>query len=144
MTETLAKTRSIQPDDLDAMSRFFEDYYGNADLGSKFLEMRKKAEFRSLADEFEMISSRTQDVFVPFGEGKHLIDELFKVKQLNADLRRRLQLYTVGLQPWEFRKAQHTVLHELESGSNIWIAGDAAYSSVKGFQISADADGLII
>ena len=144
LTETLAKARSIQPDDLDAMTQFFEDYYGNADLGSKFLAMRKEAKFRSLADEFEMISSRTQDVFVPFGDGKGLIDELFRVKQLNADLRRRLQRYTVGLPPWEFRKAQDSVLHEMEKGSNVWIAGDAAYNAVKGLQISADVNGLII
>ncbi len=143
LTETLAKIRSIQPDDLDAMTQFFEDYYGNSDLGSKFVGMRKKAEFRSLADEFEMISSRTQDVFVPFGEGKHLIDELFKIRQLNAGLRRCLQLYTVGLQPWEFRKAQHTVLSELADGSNVWIAGDAAYNNTKGLQVTADVEGLI-
>ena len=46
ITETLARTRNIQCDDLEAMAQFFEDYYGNADLGSKFLDMRKNAKFR--------------------------------------------------------------------------------------------------
>jgi hypothetical protein len=27
ITEALARTRDIQPDDLESMSRFFEDYY---------------------------------------------------------------------------------------------------------------------
>jgi hypothetical protein len=36
---------------------------GNADLGKKFVETRKTVEFRTLADEFEMISSRMQDGF---------------------------------------------------------------------------------
>jgi len=144
MTETLARTRDIQCDDLDAMAQFFEDYYGNADLGSKFLDMRKNAKFRSLAEEFEMISSRTQDVFVPFGEGKRLIDELYKLRQLNADLRRRLQRYTVGLQPGEFRKAQGTVLSTLEKESTVWIAADGAYSATKGLQITLEFEQLVI
>ena len=90
ITETLAKTRVIQPDDLGVLRQFFEDYYGNADLGSKFLDMREKGHFRALADEFEMISSRTRDVFVPYGDGRRLIDKLFQVRQLTAELRRQL------------------------------------------------------
>jgi CRISPR-associated endonuclease/helicase Cas3 len=90
-TEVLAKMTDIQPDDLDAMGSYFEAYYGNADLGNAFLDMRKTARFRTLADEFEMISSRTQDVYVPFGEGKTLIDELYRRRQLDGGLRRRRQ-----------------------------------------------------
>ena len=144
LTETLAKTRDIQPDDLASMAQFFEDYYGNADLGTKFLEMRKEGNFRTLADEFEMISSRTQDVFVPYATGKAFIDELFRIRQLTAALRRGLQRFTVGLQPWEFRAAKDTVLSELTEESNIWIAGDASYSRAKGFQIAADSERLVI
>jgi CRISPR-associated endonuclease/helicase Cas3 len=143
MAETLAKTRDIQPDDLDAMAQFFEDYYGNADLGSKFVELRKKASFKTLADEFEMISSRTQDVFVPFGDGKRLIDELFKRKRLDADLRRGLQRYTVELQPGEFRKAQGTVLSGLSDFPGVWIASEAAYSNTKGLTVDLDSERLI-
>ncbi len=144
ITETLARNRSIQPDDLDAMTRFFEAYYGNADLGSAFLDMRKTAKFRSLSENFEMISSRMQDVFVPFGSGKQWIDELFKLRQLDVRLRHRLQRYTVGLQPWEFRTAQGTVLSELKEGSNVWIASDSAYTRAKGLQISINPEELIL
>jgi CRISPR-associated endonuclease/helicase Cas3 len=143
-TETLACSRDIQCDDLDAMEQFFEAYYGNADLGSDFLEMRRQAKFRSLADAFEMISSRTQDVFVPFGDGKRLIDELFKVRRLNADLRRRLQRYTVGLFPGEFQKARNTILCGLDDVDGIWIASDAAYSDRKGLQICLGSEDLVI
>ena len=143
ITEILAKTSSIQPPDLDIMGKFFQDYYGNADLGMKFVEMRQRAQFRTLAEEFEMISSRTQDVFVPFGEGARLIDELYGARFLNADLRRRLQRYTVGLLPWEFRKAQETVLSRLSEESDVWIAGDAAYSERKGLLIAADSGQLV-
>jgi CRISPR-associated endonuclease/helicase Cas3 len=144
MTETLARTRDIQPADLSAMTQFFEDYYGNADLGDKFLEMRKKAEFKKLADEFEMISSRTQDVFVPYEAGKDLIDQLYNVRQLTGYLHRQLQRFTVGLQPWEFRDLKGKVLSELSAESNVWIASEAAYSLEKGLQTSLNSSELII
>jgi CRISPR-associated endonuclease/helicase Cas3 len=144
LTETLAKTRSIQPADLDAMAKFFEDYYSSAYIGSKFLEMRKKAEFKTLAEEFEMISSRMRDVYVPFADGRKWIDKLFEIGQLTGELRRKLQRYTVGLQPWEFRSAQSSVLSELRNGSNIWIVGDAAYSGTKGLQIAQRPEALVI
>jgi hypothetical protein len=106
--------------------------------------MRQKAKFETLAREFEMISSRTLDVFVPYGSGKELVNELFERGRLNADLRRRLQRYTVGLLPWEFRKAQNTVLSELSRDSNLWIASDAAYDDAKGLLVSADPNKLVI
>jgi CRISPR-associated endonuclease/helicase Cas3 len=143
MTETLAKTHSIQPADIGVMTMFFDAYYGNADLGSKFVGMREKAQFKSLADEFEMISSRTLDAFVPYGGGKYLIEELLSRRRLDGDLRRRLQRYVVGLQPAEFRNAKHSALFELPKESDIWIASDAAYSRTKGLLISLDPGNLI-
>jgi CRISPR-associated endonuclease/helicase Cas3 len=144
LTETLAKTKSVQPSDLEMMAKFFEDYYSSADLGSQFVAMRKKAEFKTLAEEFEMISSRMQDVYVPFGVGRKWIDDLYKIRQLTKELRTKLQRYTVGLQPWEFRIAKTSILSELTEGSNIWIAWDAAaYSPTKGLQIGINAEALI-
>jgi CRISPR-associated endonuclease/helicase Cas3 len=143
MTETLAKTHSIQPADIGAMTSFFDAYYGNADLGSKFVGMREEAQFKSLADEFEMISSRTLDAFVPYRAGKDLIEELVSRRRLDGDLRRRLQRYVVGLQPSEFRNAQHRVLYELAKESDVWIASDAAYDDTKGLLTSLDPMQLI-
>lgn len=144
VTESLAKTRSIQPDDLDAMAAFFERYYGEADLGGKFQEWRRNAKFASIAEEFEMVSSRTHDVFVPYREGRGLIDELYRVGQLTADLRRRLQRYVVGLHPWEFQEARESALSELREGSNVWIAGDLSYDGEKGLQISTQSQGIFL
>lgn len=144
VTESLAATRSIQPDDLDAMAAFFERYYGEADLGSKFQEWRKNAKFASIANEFEMISSRTQDVFVPYRHGKALIDELYRVGQLTMDLRRRLQRYVVGLHPWEFQQARKVAVTEVRPESNVWIAGDLAYDREKGLRIHTESQGTFI
>lgn len=142
VTEALASTRTIQPDDLDAMTSFFERYYGEADLGSKLMELKKTLKFASLSDEFEMISSRTQDVFVPYGAGKQFIDELYAAGQLTADLRRKLQRYRVGLQPWEFREAKQAGVTELRPESNIWIAGDPLYTKL-GLRLSSSDAGWI-
>jgi CRISPR-associated endonuclease/helicase Cas3 len=141
LTETMALQRSIQSDDLPAMERFFERYYTEGgDTGANIQELRKKFCFRTLADEFEMISSRTQDVFVPFGEGKQLITELTRIGQLTAGLRRKLQRYTVGLQPWEFQEARRSVLAEVRPDSNIWFAVDPAYNPHIGLQLTIAAD----
>jgi CRISPR-associated endonuclease/helicase Cas3 len=145
MTGVLAKTRDIQPDDLRSMSQFFEDYYTSADLGSKFLDMRRSGKFKKISDEFEMISSRMQDVVVPYGDGKPLVDQLRHSRQFTAQLRRNLQRYTVGLQPWEFRNAKDSVLFPLPGSSeSIWIATEAAYDSVKGLQAEADTAKLVV
>jgi CRISPR-associated endonuclease/helicase Cas3 len=143
IAEVLALISDIQPDDLASMTRFYEAHYSHSDLGSKFLTWRKDASFKTLAEEFEMISSRTHDVYVPYGEGKNLIDDLYRVRQLFPDLRRRLQRYTVGLQPWEFSKAKNTIASELAPESDVWIAGDSAYTEKKGLILAAQDDPLI-
>jgi CRISPR-associated endonuclease/helicase Cas3 len=143
VTATLAKQKQIQPDDLEAMARYFEDYYANADLGKGLLALRRDGKFRTLAENFEMISSRTQDVIVPYGEGRSLIDRLYTQHHLDIDLRRKLQRYTVGLQPWEFHAAQNILFTEFQPESNVWIASDAAYDSTKGLVISGNG-GLLI
>jgi CRISPR-associated endonuclease/helicase Cas3 len=127
------------------MAEFFEAYYGNADLGSAYCKMRQRGEFKKLAENFEMISSRLRDVFVPYGSGKEVVDALWERKRLDVDLLRRLQRYTVGLQPWEFGKARNVLLSELTRDSNVWIASEAAYDDIKGLVVSAaDAEKFVI
>lgn len=144
ITNSMAASSAIQGDDLEAVKAFFERYYTEGDQGVKFEDMQNKAEFRTIADNFEMISSRTQDVFVPYGEGKRLTDELREAGRLDKDLRRRLQRYTVGLQPWEFREAQKTVLTELRAESDIWIASELAYRADKGLQLTISPEACVI
>ncbi len=93
LTETLAKGCSIQADDLESLAKFFEAYYTNGDLGRGIVEKRIRCEFKTVAQDFELISSRTQDIYVPFEGGRSLIDQLLAIGQLTADLRRKLQRY---------------------------------------------------
>lgn len=143
-TEPLARQHSTQPDDLGIMGRFFEDCYSNADLDSRFQHPRRQANFQTLSDDFEMTSSRAQDILVPFEQGKLLTAELFKTGQLTTDLRRRFQRYTVGLQPWEFQRAKGGAVFESSAGSDIWIAADPAYDLVAGLTLSLGSEEFVL
>ena len=144
ITGAAAKSHKIQPDDLARMAEFYERYYNEgADLGCKFQEMRRKAKFKTLAAEFEMISSRAQDVLVPYGEGQRWIGKLRTIGVLTAELRSKLQRFTVGLNPWEFAAASKSVLAPIGSGGNLWEASSAAYDPRTGLRMALDPEQLI-
>jgi CRISPR-associated endonuclease/helicase Cas3 len=151
ITEAMAKQaledgHSIQVDSAQAMTRYFERYYGVSDkvLGQELVEWRQNQSFATLARHFEMISSRTRDVFVPDDEvARSAIQLLYAVKQLTQELRHLLQRHTVGLNPSEFEKARG-VLNELLQGSEIWIATDQAYHEQLGLVSEIRADSLIL
>jgi CRISPR-associated endonuclease/helicase Cas3 len=136
-----------------AIERYFERYYGEgANMGQDLQALRtreKHFQFATLAEEFEMISNRTRDVFVPYDEkARTAIEELRQVKHLTRDLRRRLQRYVVGLYPNEFLKAQLAMEHitppkaaNQPTGSELWVAAESAYSGKKGLLFEVRADG---
>ena len=144
ITEAIAKTRDVQPDDLLAMQSFFERYYTERDLGADMLELRKRLQFEELAESFEMISSRAKTVFVPHGEGAVLIEKLRQSGFLDVKLLRSLQQYTVGLQPWEFEQARQKVLYEIVPGSDLWASSAAAYDDHKGLLLEQAPDKMVI
>ncbi len=121
---------SIQVDSLAAIQRYFERYYGEggADLGENLeMNLRRHEKLATLAEEFEMISNRTRDVFVPDDdEARTAIARLRGRGQLTFELRHALQRHVVGLSPWEFDKAKG-VLERLPAEDEIWIAAEHAY-----------------
>src|SRR6185437_4550027 len=146
---------ALQVDSVEAIDQYFERYYGEgADLGENLQEYReagKNFKFATLAQEFEMISHRTRDVFVPYGEkGRQAIGELIKVKHLTLDLRRKLQRYVVGLYPGEFRKAKDVLIkvesqiNKAESDNEIWFAVEAAYSETKGLKFELETEHFFV
>jgi CRISPR-associated endonuclease/helicase Cas3 len=127
---------SVQVDSANAMRNYFESYYGvsGTDLGEKLLELRKGLNFASLAREFEMISNRTRDVFVPDDEeAQTAIAGVLSAGELTPSLRRVLQRHIVGLSPSEFQKGIG-VLEQLPTvtGDEIWVAVDQAYDEQLG------------
>ena len=143
--EALLAGDSIQPDSIDRMTRFWNRYFGEADvLGRPLQARRESAMFATLAREFEMISDRTLDVFVPYDDQARVaIDELRRIGLLTKDLRRRLQRYTVGLQPYERDKARG-VLEEIRPDTGIFVAVDRAYDPAKGLKLELSAADTII
>jgi CRISPR-associated endonuclease/helicase Cas3 len=141
-TEALARELHPQVDSSVAIEAYFERYYGEGgDLGEALQKHRTREghfRFATLADEFEMISNRTRDVFVPYGENaRSAIEELRKIKKLTRELRRRLQRYVVGLYPNEFQKARG-VLEQIGTETEVWVAVVQAYSPVKGLKFEIE------
>ena len=151
ITESLARQdlergKSIQVDSAEAMASYFERYYGESgvDLGAELVQLREDKSFATLAEKFEMISSRTRDVFVADDdEARAAISQLYASGQLTVELRRALQRHTVGLNPSEFQKARG-VLCELTPGSEIWIAVDPAYDEQLGLVFEVGAESYIV
>lgn len=141
----LARGQAIQPESVGQMNDYWNRYYGEGqDQGQSLQECRGAMKFSTLAGEFEMISNRTLDVFVPFDdEALAAIDELRRIGQLTKDLRRRLQRYVVGLYPYEFEQAKQ-VLEEIRKDSGIWVAVDRAYSNDKGLKTKLDVNDTIL
>ena len=146
--EAIESGTSIQVDSAKAMTDYFERYYGESgvDLGKKLVDLRQEQCFATLAREFEMISSRARDVFVPDDdEARSAIKDLYTSanRQLTRELRQRLQRHTVGLNPSEFEKAKG-VLCELTPGSEIWIAMEQAYSDELGLVFEMGPESMIV
>lgn len=139
--------KNIQVDSAEEMASYFERYYGVSDervLGSELETLRQKLKFATLADEFEMINSRTKDVFVTDDdEARTAIAEFRNSYQLTPELRRTLQRHTVGLNPSEFQKARG-VLEEFPVGSEIWIASDYAYDERLGLSFEPGPEHLVL
>lgn len=135
----------VQAESLDWMEKYWERYYGEGgDQGANLQEHRERYMFATLAREFEMISDRTLDVFVPFDEdARSAINELRAIGQLTRDLRRRLQRYVVGLRPYEFEKARR-VLEEVRKDSGIWVAVEQAYTLTKGMKYELGISDTIL
>ncbi len=135
ITETLGKTEEPQTDDLSAMQRYFESYYDGADKGERGEDLARMREdgwlqFGTLAEEFEYINSRAQNVFVPYGDGVALLDELRLKRFLDFDLLRKLQRYTVGLQPWEMEKVRQSgSVYPLWEDSELLVCSELAYEA---------------
>lgn len=109
----------------------------------RVMQVRGRPTFATLAEKFEMISSRTQDVFVPFLGAGEALDKLRAIGQLTRELRHDLQRYIVGLQPWEFKTAKTTVLSEVRRESNLWIAADPSYTDAKGLELTIRPEDMI-
>jgi CRISPR-associated endonuclease/helicase Cas3 len=140
---------TVQVDTTDAIRHYFERYYGGCsdeELGQRLMDHREHERFATLAREFEMISNRTRDVFVPDDEeAQKAIERLRNIGELTPHLRRTLQRHTVGLSPSEFQKASG-VLERVATavGDEIWVAVDQAYDKQLGLIFNPGPEKLVL
>jgi CRISPR-associated endonuclease/helicase Cas3 len=153
ITDSLVKDEiesggNVQVDSADAIRKYFERYYGESgvDLGESLLELRNNLSFASLAQEFEMISNRTRDVFVPDDEeAQRAIECLRSSGELTPSLRRMLQRHIVGLSPSEFQKAKGVIEQvATASGDEIWVVVDQAYDDRLGLIFNPGPERLVL
>jgi len=146
--QELLDGHSVQVDSAVAFRDYFERCYGGSgtDLGENLVELRKELNFATLAQEFEMISNRTRDVFVPDDEeAQKAIEELRSAGELYPPLRRTLQRHIVGLSPSEFEKAKGVVERvATATGDEIWVAVDQAYDQQLGLIFNPGPDRLVL
>jgi CRISPR-associated endonuclease/helicase Cas3 len=140
---------SVQVDSADAIRLYFERYYGGCNdeqLGLKLVEHRQHERFATLAQEFEMISNRTRDVFVPDDkEAQNAIERLRFAGELTPGLRRALQLHIVGLSPSEFQKAGGVVEQvPMATGEEVWVAVNQAYDDQYGLIFNPGPERLVL
>lgn len=153
ITEAIAKDEiesggSVQVDSADAIRLYFERYYGGSgtDLGQNLVDHREHERFATLAQEFEMISNRSRDVFVPDDEeARKAIERLRASGELTPSLRRMLQRHIVGLSPSEFQKASGVVERVASAaGDEIWVAVDQAYDEQLGLIFNPGPERLVL
>jgi hypothetical protein len=153
ITEALVKDElegggSVQVDTADSIRVYFERYYGGSgnDLGEKLVEHREHERFATLAREFEMISNRTRDVFVPDDEDARKSIEMLRLAgELTPALRRTLQRHMVGLSPSEFQKARGIVEQvPMANGDEIWVAVNQAYDEELGLIFDPGPERLVL
>jgi CRISPR-associated endonuclease/helicase Cas3 len=153
ITEAIAKQeledcKSVQVDSAEAIQLYFERYYGGSgtDLGVSLLDLRKQLSFASLAKEFEMISNRTRDVFVPDDlEAQRAIEELRSAGEIKPWLRRALQRHIVGLGPSEFEMAKGVVERvPTATGDEVWVAMHHAYDQQLGLIFNPGPERLVV
>lgn len=91
-----------------------------------------KQSFQTAATEFEVISSSTQGVFVPYGkEGKHIINTLCTTFEPGKqfDLIKKAQRYSVNLFPYEIKKLwEDNSILEVQKSSGIFYLLKQHYS----------------
>jgi len=139
---------SVQVDSAEAIELYFERYYGESgtDLGQNLVKHRREEKFATLAQEFEMISNRTRDVFVPDDDAARNAIERLRAPGLTPEYRRillrGLQRHSVGLSPWEFERAKG-VLYPIPSldGDELWVAN--FYDETMGFVFNPGPEKLV-
>lgn len=145
-TQALVRAGGLSLDEPNHMRQYFERLYGEGDLGREIEDLRAEMKFRKVNDEFEIISDRTQSVFVPYDtDAREAIAELNQTGVLHLRLRRRLQRYTIGLYPNQiYAGAARGVLYEVRAKLGLWVCAEGFYDEKLGFVPEPSAADMVV
>jgi len=141
--------REIIPDFADlldpaAISRYFQLHYWKQSGDHQWDERQVMAcfptpperfafDFRAAAERFRMIDDQTKAVFVPFGKGQALIEQLRKDGPYRT-LLRKLQRFTVGIYPQVYAQVVGSDIEELAAGGYAVLINKDLYDDQLGLR----------
>jgi CRISPR-associated endonuclease/helicase Cas3 len=144
---TAATTRELLPDFPDplvheAVQRYFEMHYWKRAGENRWDDPRvmecfpeERGEFRydfaAAADRFRLIEDATETVFVPYGKGARLIEQLRR-GEVDRFLLRKLQRYSVGLYPFQCQALVTAGDIELLDSGHRVLQNDSLYDAYLG------------
>ena len=100
-------------------------------------QMEKSFAFRTVAEQFRLIGDETKTVYIPFGDGAALLQQLLD-GQTSRSLFRKLSLYGVDLYPRQIESMLNAGSIQ-PAGSNSWFLADLSlYDSERGLSITEE------
>jgi len=144
--EMLGGTGTLELDDLRHIRGYFQRLYGGADLDPNDVEaLRRRLDFREVAQRFSLISDQTVSVLVPYNAKAVTLITRVTREGMSMGLRRQLQHYQVGLfassegHGGEFDRARHLgAIYEVLPGTDIWACQAQFYSKELGLTLEPE------
>ena len=99
---------------------------------------RWRFDFQQASEDFQLIDNVDRDLFVPYGKGKELLEELEKhTLYLNHKTLRKLQQYHVAISKWRYEELEKArLLSEMvvdrETGKSILVLAPQGYDEALG------------
>lgn len=93
--------------------------------------------FCSVADDFQLINTPTKTIYIPYGEGEHLIEELLK-GNTSREFFRKLSQYAVAVYPDHFQSLYDTGNTSLIDEYTAVLTNQDLYSLDTGLSLELD------
>ncbi|MCG6117659.1 MAG: CRISPR-associated helicase Cas3' [Aquimonas sp.] len=145
----LAEGDPLQP---ALFTRYFQSLYSDCELDQHDIVGLLKAQslqLRTAAERFKLIDDGQQAILVPYQSDAEdrryaAARAALMAQQGQGSALRRLQRFTVNVNPWDFQRLQHShEVHELFPG--VWeLVSSTQYDAVLGLRLDGPDDGALL
>jgi CRISPR-associated endonuclease/helicase Cas3 len=143
ITGALIAEGSASIDDLDTIRSYFHRYYRGALDADGLEELRRGAQFATVAERFQFIQDNTRAVIVPFDENAAGLLNSLRFGALST--LRRLQRYTISLWESDFRAALALgAIYQVIEGKEIWAVRPGFYDQQTGLRIDPEPSQMVV